>query len=247
MAVWGDRALSDPWAGPLVGLSAEVAKELPVHDRARKVTVRDAPGYVAPMPLFQAVSSDEWGHVVTWREPSGKIVEAAVRRADADEALRIAEIVTITDGSPELPGYALGAQTARIYDSIPIAPYGALSSHGSVWTLSYRSGADRGGLSAFLTIGGLARPPADMQPMRFWALTAEPKSIRGRAGLLYAAFDADKGPFGVIWPEDPGLIVQVVGLGVDRPSVVDVAESLEPVDAAAWEALQRDAKTAGCR
>ena len=99
----GDRALPDAWAGPLVRLSVEVAKELPVHDHARAVTVRGAPAYVAPMPLFQAVSSAQWGHVVTWRDSSGKVIETGERRADADEALRLAGLVTITDGAPELP------------------------------------------------------------------------------------------------------------------------------------------------
>ena len=74
--------------------------------------------------------------------------------------------------------------------------------------------------------------------MRFWALTTEPMRVRGRAGLLYATFDQDTGPFGVIWQERPGLIIQVVSLGLDGPSVVDVTESLEPVNAAAWQRLQ---------
>lgn len=247
MAIWGDRALPDPWAGPLVGLSAEVAEELPVHDHARAVTVRGVPGYVAPMPLFQAVSSVHWGHVVTWRDSSGNVVETAVRRADADEALRIAGLVTITDGAPELPGDVLGPETARIDDSFPIPPYGGGFSDSATWSLLYRSDEDSGGRSRRLTVAGLARTLADLQPMRFWALTTEPIRLRGRDGLLYAAFHHDTGPFGVIWQERPGLIIQVVGLGLDRPSVVDAAESLEPVDAPAWQTLQDDANTGDCR
>lgn len=246
MTIWGDRALPDPWAGPLVGLSAEVAKELPVHDHARAVTVRGVPGYVAPMPLFQAVSSVEWGHIVTWRDSSGRVIETAVRRADADEALRVAGLVTITDGAPELPRDVLGSQTARIYDSFSIAPYGG-GSDSAAWSLLYRSGEDADGRSRLLTVAGLAGTPEDLQPMRFWALTTESTRIRGRDGLLYAVFDQDTGPFGVIWQEDPGLIVQVVGLGLDRRSVVDAAESLEPVNAAAWQKLQDDANTGDCR
>lgn len=247
MAIWGDRALPDPWSGPLVGLSADTAEDLPVHDQAQAVTVRGTHGYVAPMSLFQAVSSDEWGHVVTWRDPSGDVIEAAVRHADADEALRIAELVTVTDGAPELPGGVLGSQTTRIYDGTAIAPYGSLFSDATRWSLFYRSAADSDDRSRILTVGGLAGIPADLEPMRFWALTAEPETIRGRAGLVYAAFDEDTGPFGVIWQEAPGLIVQVVGLGLERSSVVEVAESLKPVNAAAWLALQSGARGPDCK
>jgi len=140
MAIWGDKALADPWSGHLVGLSAEVAEEVPVHDAARPVTVQGVPGYVAPMPLFQAISSAEWGHVVTWRDPSGRVIEAAVRGADADQALRTAEVVSVGAGAPTLPGDALGSDTARIYDGLPIAPYGF--GEGPAWTLFYRSPAD---------------------------------------------------------------------------------------------------------
>jgi len=246
MAIWGDKARADPWSGRLVGLSAEVTQEVPVHDHARAVTVQGVAGYVAPMPLFQAVSSAEWGHIVTWRDPSGRVIETAVRGADADQALRTAEVVSIGSGAPTLPGDTLGSETARIYDGFPIAPYGALFGEGVAWTLFYRSVPDAGDHSRLLSVGGLGRPVADLQPMRFLALTTEPVSIRGRAGMLYAAFDHDTGPFGVLFEESPGLIVQVVGLGFDRSSVVDVAESLEPVSASAWQALPHDPRTAGC-
>ncbi|MGI9023337.1 MAG: hypothetical protein ACR2HV_08930 [Acidimicrobiales bacterium] len=249
MAIWGDRSLPDPWAGPLVGLSAsDVHDELPVHDRAEPVMVQGLAGYVAPMPLFQAVSSEEWGHVVSWRDIAGRVIEAAVRGADAAGALRIADVVTVTSGKAALPTDALGPQTARIYDRTPIAPFGALD--GTTWGLFYRSGGfpeTAGEPARLLTLGGLARTAADLQPLRFSALTTEPTTVRGRPGLLYAAFDESTGPFGVVWEESPGLVAQVVGLGLDRAAVIAAAESLEPVDDQAWQALQGDAKGDDCR
>lgn len=247
MVIWGDVALPDPWSGPLVGLSAAVSEDLPVHDQARAITVGGAAGYVAPMPLFQAISSPEWGHIVTWREPSGRVIEAAVRGADAAGAVSIAELVDVTNARPALPGDALGVKTSPIYGSTPVAPYGALFSDAAKWTLFYRSSPDTRDGGRLLTIGGLAGTAGDLQPMRFWALTSAAKTIRGRPGLLYATFDKDTGPFGAIWQESPGLLVQVVGLGFDGSAVIDVAESLEPIDATGWQALQRDGSSADCK
>ena len=244
--IWGDASLDDPWAGPLVSVSTDDDGEVPVHDGAEEISLHGVSGFVAPMPLFQAVSSAEWGHIATWRDPSGPVVEVATRGASPTEAVRIAELVTLgDDGTPSLPTDALGSETAPISDDLGVRPYGLSSTDG--WNLQYGGDMEAGAEDPrLLIVSGSPGVSDDLQPLRFSALTAEPFEIRNQVGLEYAAFDAETGPFGIAWEETPGLIVQVVGLGLDQQTVRDVAASLEEVDAGGWRAAKQDVVDAAC-
>lgn len=246
IAIWGDASLDDPWAGPLVGIFTRDDDDLAVHDDAEEVTVQGTSGLVAPMPLFQAVSSEEWGHIVTWRDRSGVVLEVAARGASPDEARGIAERVTLAEGlHPMLPTDALGPATAPIHEGVGMAAYPFAST--GQWTLSYRPrnllATDQPRL---LTISGLPGKAEDLQTLRFWAVTTQPFQVRGHDGLEYAAFDPATGPFGLAWPEAPGLNVQVIGLGFEQESLRDIVEALEDVDTDGWQTMQQEALDAGC-
>ncbi|MEO6121843.1 MAG: hypothetical protein ABIW46_03765, partial [Acidimicrobiales bacterium] len=216
-----------------------------VHDGAVAVTVHGVSGYVAPMPLFQAVSSKEWGHIVTWRDVSGMLVEVAARGASAADAVGVAELVTVDgNGHPVLPRDALGPDTSPIHEGAGIIPYPVGLAR---WLLQYRPGdigeAEHPG---FVMVRGQTVGPGDLEALRFWAVTAQPATVRGHEGLEYTAFDADRGPFGIAWEEAPGFVVQLVGSGIDRDEVRRLAQSLESVEAARWKAVKRQATEARC-
>lgn len=244
--IWGDASLDDPWAGPLAGIWTTEADELYGHDDAEDVTVHGVRGSVAPMPLFQAVSSAEWGHIVTWRDPSGRVIEVAARGASPPEAVQIAELVEVGSGAPSLPADALGPETAPIYEGGGISPLGLGSTGG--WSLQYQPEDMASGSEdlRLLTVTGSPGVPGDLEALRFWALTTQPIEIQDQDGLEYAAFDAATGPFGIAWQDTPGLIVQVVGLGLDQQAVREVTESLEEIDADEWRGLKQDAVDSGC-
>lgn len=69
---------------------------------------------LAPAPLFRAVSSADYGHVATWFERPGFVAELTVRRGSAEDAVRMAEVVTFQGDLPALPSDHLGAATATL-------------------------------------------------------------------------------------------------------------------------------------
>lgn len=245
VTIWGDASRDDPWAGPLVGIFVSEG-DVPVHDGAERIAVQRVDGYVAPMSLFQAVSSAEWGHIVTWRRPSGGVIEVAVRGASPDDAVRIAELVDVEGTTPALPSGALGPRTAAIHQGPGIGPY--LSDPTGGWTLSYHSGGPGTGSDSprLLRVSGLRGGPDDLQSLRFWAVSTRPIEVRGQSGLAYAAFDAEDGPFGIAWQEAAGSIIQVVGLGLDRQVVAGIAASLRETAAPEWREVKRTAADAKC-
>jgi hypothetical protein len=247
--IWGDASLDDPWAGPLVGIWTMEVDELYGHDDAEAITVHGVSGTVAPMPLFQAVSSREWGHIVTWRDSAGLVFEVAARGASPTDAVRIAELVTFGDGAPpSLPADALGPETAPIYEGRGLGAYGSGGTGG--WMLQYRprtlENAEGTEDLRLVMITGSPGVPDDLHTLRFWSVTTKPFEVRNQDGLEYAAFDAAEGPFGIAWQEAPGVIVQVLGLGLDEQTVRNLTGSLEETDADEWRKMKQDAIGAAC-
>ena len=72
---------------------------------------------------------------------------------------------------------------------------------------------------------------------------SEPVTVDGHQGVLYAAFERDRGPWGVVWTDDDGLTMQVVGFA-PRDEVVRLASRLEDVSPAAWRTAKAEAR--GC-
>lgn len=231
LAWWGDRGQDDPWTGPLVFLSSEASDRLPVHDGAQEVTVRGRPGYVAPAPLFQAVSSADYGHVATWFERPGLVAELTIRRGSADDAVRMAEVVTFDGEIPALPPDHLGTATGTLSTGPFPSPL-ALDPL-SAWRLSWFDAA--GGRS--LTVRGLVDVPDVLQLLSAFTAASELTTVEGHPALAYAAFDPEGGPNGVAWEEADGLVVQVSGLGLGAEEIEKVAESVADVGTDGWAEL----------
>ena len=231
-AIWGDASAPDPWAATVVWLQTARTDRVPVHDDATPAAVGGRPALVAPAPLFQAVSSAAWGHIVSWRARPGLVAEVAVRRGSPMEALRVAELVRFDGARPSLPDDALGPRTEALFNGIPPSPLG-IDAQALWWVVYGRQ-----------QIRVLGHAPVDRDALRaleFWTVHSEPRTIRGQPGILYAAFDADTGPWGVAWMEPDGLLVQVVGFA-PQEAVVELASSLVDVSPAEWRAAKTAAE-----
>jgi len=232
-ALWGDASAPDPWAGTVAAITTKSSDHVPVHDDAVPATVRGRSGLVAPQSLFQAVSSAAWRHVVSWQERPGLVVEVSLRHGSPADVVRMAEAVGFDGDRPFLPRDALGARTEVLFDGTTPNPTGI--GFDELWSLAYGTGEQ--------AIRVLGRGPVDdfVRALEYWTVRSEPVTIGGRPGVVYAAFDAGRGPWGVAWTERDGLIVQVVALGAPRDAVVALASSLVDVSPEAWRTAKADA------
>lgn len=238
--VWGDRAAPDPWAGLLVTASVDAAKSVPVHDDADPVIVRGHAGYVGAAQLFQGVSSAEWGTFITWAERPGLVIEVRVRRGTRSDALRIAEQAIVTDASVSFAPDALGTRTEVIARGRAVFPAGGLSAQR--WSVVYqaRRGAPSG--PTYLGIYGLVGGSELIDVMRYWAAHTEPLSVRGTTGILYAAWDRSVGPWGALWQEPGGQVLQVAGYATEEETRSAVA-SIDAASADEWTRATSTAST----
>jgi hypothetical protein len=231
LSLWGDASAANPWSERVVSLTTAHSDRVPVHDDAVPAKVRGRSALVAPAPLFQAVSSAAWGHVVSWQERPGLVAEVAVRRGSPAETVQVADQLRFDGHRPYLPRDALGPRTQLLFEGTAPSPL-ALGA-GGLWSASYGTGEQR--------IGVMGHPPVDggLHALEYWTVHSEPLIIRGHRAILYAAFDADRGPWGVAWTEPDGLIMQVFGFA-PREAVVEVTSSLVDVSPAQWRAAKRE-------
>ena len=223
-ALWGDAARPDPWSGTVVSLTTVPSDRVPVHDGAAPARVGDRSALVAPAPLFQAVSSSAWGHVVSWQERPALVAEVALRGGSPSDVVRMAEQVRFDGDRPVLPADALGARTEVLFDGALPSPLGLFA---GLWSAHYGAGERSFQVLGHRSVGGA------LQALAYWSVHAERVTINHHGATLYAAFDAERGPWGAIWEEGDGLTIQVVGFA-SRDEVVRFASSLEDVSPAAW-------------
>jgi hypothetical protein len=230
LAVWGDSSSADPWTGLLAHASVTKTDEVPVHDDVRPVTVRGKAGYVGAAQLFQGVSSRDWGYVITWMETPGTVVEIGVRGGDESDALRIAEAAIVDNTTVSFPKDALGANTEIIVQGIPIDPLGI-------------------GGRAIATVHFSATPESMMQVRtfrnditalaltRYLAVASEERTVRNRRALLYAVFDSERGPWGVLWQETAGIVIQVSGF-TTKDEALNAAGMTRRMNPTQWQRLK---------
>ena len=76
-----------------------------------------------------------------------------------------------------------------------------------------------------------------MNAVRFLATGLEPSQIAGRAASVGLPWSPNPAPALVTWREPDGLVVRVLGMGVERAVVESVAAAVRDLDRAEWEAL----------
>jgi len=245
IAFWGDASLSDPWLGPVALVTTQNRDSLPAHDDSERVTIGSKPGWVAPMPLFQAVSNADWGHVATWNLSDGRVAEIAVKGMTAREVVAVAAGAIEHEGKVLLGNNSLGAQPQLLVAGEVPTP--TAFDRLSVWQVSLQTGADITGEDfgdgGVITIRGLPTQDGFMEALDYLSVASSRVTIGDRDALQYAMFDATDGPWGLAW-EDDGLFVQVVGIGTPLETVREVAESLADVDVDGWRDAQ--SRTADC-
>lgn len=227
--VWGDASLPDPWRGPLAVITERDGDAYYEHDGATPVRVGGHPADVAPIPVFQGVSSASLGHIVTWRTSATRVVEITARDATAAQAVALAEKVGFTAGRPTLAGDALGPRTAVIHAATAPAP------PGDTWSVLY-SGPEAGG-SGLLTVDGVPTTPDDLEILRLYSIASGTTTVAGRPGVRLTRWDPGKGPFTLAWHTADGQTVTVTGLGLSEAQVTAAVASIRRLSAGEWQAL----------
>ncbi len=238
MSVWGDAERADPWSGRVAVVYRRPADEFWGREDARPARVRGRRAEVAPMPLFQGVSSAAWGHIATWRRPSGEIIELALRGGSPAATVAVANQLDVTDGAVTLPLAALGRRTERLYESPAAqdAPRG--------WQLVYSSAgaAPPGGPETIITISGLPADPDVARLSALFAVRSEATSVGGVPAVGTVSLDAERGPYGLIWTTG-GTTINVGGVPGRRDGIEAIAASLRPVDREEWRRVAESAET----
>ncbi len=245
--LWGDRSRRDPWSGRLAATWVRDGADLPVHDDARPVSVHGTDGKVAPMPLFQAISSARWGHVVSWRDPAtGKVIELAAKGTTAEEAVRLAEAVTIGEGGARLPRHTLGSRTEVLLEGPGAMPMGIEAATHGGWTASWRpadllGSADR----RMVRVEGFLGTAGDVQALRFWAVSATASRAKGQPAVAFDAFGGGDAN-GIAWIDPGGAVLVVRGMGLTGEEVQALADDLVPVDTTGWTRTKQAAQDNSC-
>ena len=236
--VWGDTSLPDAWRGPLAIVLEHPGDAFFGHEGARPVTVGGHPADVAPMPLFQGVSSSDWGHVVTWHTTPARVVEVALRDGSADQAVRLAGRLRFVAGHPRLPHDALGAGTRPLHVTGPEPPDLA-----GTWHILYGGSGPR-----LVTVAGAPTGADDLELTRLYAISSQATEIDGLPGVRFASFDRAKGPFGVTWHTADGQTITVTGGGIPRAGVASIVRSMRRISGDEWSRILAGARAVpeGC-
>lgn len=224
VTIWGDVALPDAWMGPVAWASLGDGKELAIADQAKEIRIRGAVALIAPLPLFQGVSAEELGFMLTRMEHQDKIATVRVRGSRSD-AIRAAERLTFSSkGAALFAPDALGKNTRPIAEGSGL---GLIVEDGfSRWFAHYGSIASRPVISirAVIVSGDV------MAIARFFSYHSEPVEMSGWRGVLYSALSKTDRPWGVILKTGDTTVLQVIGAtGVTRDQVASTASSVRRV------------------
>lgn len=222
--IWGDAALADPWRGPIVVVIEKDGDKGYAHAGARPWRIAGRPAAVAPMPLFQGVSSSRWGHIATWHVSPVRVVEVAVRGGTAEETARLAALIRGGGRPPALPADALGAQTEPLH-------VGNAESEQLGWVVQY------GVADGFVTVAGRPFLRDDFELLRLYAVASRPTTVEGTPAVRFSLLDPRRGPFGVAWRTGDNQLVTVLGVGASEEAVDGVVGATRQLTEAEWTDL----------
>lgn len=239
---------SDPYSAPMIGVVWGEGDHSGDGD-STPVRVRGTEGVAAPITVFQQVVLEKLGTVIAWNE-DGRSVGLYGRHWSldrADELVSIAEQLEFTDGSYHLPEAALPTGLRQIFVGKPGGLSLILGAAG--YELHYESAGgvgtpatdnsdpevpvDSGGV---VTLSGFVASPEEYETLRFFAPGLTHVELGKRQAIVGNAW-SDEGPAVVTWREPDGLVVRLVGLGVELETLRDMAGATRELTRPEWVEL----------
>ena len=238
VVIYGDLRIEDPYQAPMIGVVSGPDGPSAGDGDKVPVTVRGVDGAAAPITVFQQVVLEDLGTVVAWQEPGTSLGVALYGRGY--DTSRVPELVALADtlqrhGSAfELAAADLPVGYGEVYRGA--GELMDVLSPGSDYEIAYR-GPDHDGSPQILRVSGLEASEEAVDAVRFFATGLERTQIAGRAAIVGNPWSPNLAPALVTWREPDGLVVRVLGMGVEREVVESVAASVQDLDRAEWKAL----------
>lgn len=246
----------DPYSGPMLGVLWGEESHAGDGD-AKPVKVRGADGVAAPITVFQQTILEELGTVIAWDE-EGRSVGLYGRRwarARTNELVALAEQLELVDGRYRLPEAALPDGFHEVFTGSSSA-LSLLFSPSPEYEVRYETvaheapeeqpagGSDQPELppaaDGQVTISGFMASSPAYEAFRFLTLGLHQSEIGGRQVIAGNAWTEDAGPAVVTWREPDGLVVRLVGLGVDLDTVQRMARETHELTRPEWLQLVED-------
>jgi hypothetical protein len=231
-AYFGESGQDDPFARrDALVLTVGADSEVTLSNRGDAVDVRGTTGHYLRDDA-QAGFSVNLVQVVA----DGVQMVVASRHLDRDELVAFANDLTIRDANIRASGPVQGL---ALISSVDAAPVGLNVLTAVSRTVIYRSDGQ------LLTVS-IGRGDANaLRVLRWWS--GDPTTINGHPAMRVAYPQMGSAPvvggLSYVWQLDDGTVLTVQGL-LDEAELRRVAESLEEVSAAEWDALQ-EASRAG--
>ncbi len=236
LVVWGDLSQSDPWGGAVAVLEDRPGDGKYGQDPWRPATVAGKRASVGPtLRGSNQIVPTSWGSSVAWLDSPDHVVQLDLRGATETEVLKLAERVRRVDDKLVLPEDALGSRSGVIHDSKDAPPDPAASQ----FTLRYdRQAVGEGDAGDQLEVEVRDFGPNGFELATLFAIEPRDVTIQGRRGIVFARYPEGRRD-AAIWEIAPGRIGRVTSLefGTEEGALA-IAESVVPVDAAAWRQLE---------
>lgn len=235
MVIYGDASQSDPYSAPMVGLLwGERDGDQRGDGDATPVRVRGTDGVAAPITVFQQTIPDGLGTVITWREGTVSVglYGRFWDRSRTDELVALADSLDFVDGEFRLPQEARPKNYEQLFAGSPHS-LELIFATNTTYTVHYKT-IDA---ASVLTISGYVLSAEEFEAVRFFAAGLRRSTTAGREALAGDAWQRSGGPAMVTWREADGLVVRLVGFGVDLATVHEMAEKSEELSRAEWVEL----------
>lgn len=235
MVLYGQTGRDDPYLGPMLGVVWGTGGDHAGDGTRTPVRVRGRRGEAAPITVFQQAVLEELGTVIAWHE-NDLSVGLYGRFWDADrtdELVALANELEFSEGTFRLPPDELPPGYGRVFAGDP-GGLGLILSPLMEYDARYQTAADP---HAVLRISGLVRRSEEFETVRFFGHGLEVDEIGGRRALIGNAWHEDSGPAVVTWREDDGLVVRVVGLGVEVETALEAARASRELSEEEWDDL----------
>lgn len=246
----------DPYSGPMLGVLWGEQSHAGDGD-ATPVKVRGADGVAAPITVFQQVILEELGTVIAWDE-DGRSVGLYGRgweQARPNELVALAEQLELVDGRFRLPEAALPDGFHEVFAGSSSA-LSLVFSPSSEYEVRYETVAHEApedqpagdsdqpelppAADGQVTVSGFMASSPAYEAFRFLTLGLHHTEVGGRQGIAGNAWTEDAGPAVVTWREPDGLVVRLVGLGVNLDTVQQMAHETRELTRPEWLQLVED-------